>query len=186
MNRMIIGYRRMDLPISHSKTRWRRNAVYRNNWWRVRRSLDLLFTPTSIPPFASSFKSKWCLNWSLYCSCDSNHQRRVLFIGGNSVEHITAMMTANVSIAYSTAKDLCKIRSHGILLSNSMKTVAELLEVFHSTCSMKCTIMWLLEKFLLIAIVDSILCFNQTIVIILIYDKSRYGGNPSLQYEKQL
>ena len=65
----------------------------------------------------------------------------MLFIGGNHVEHITAMMTANVSMTYSTAKDLCKIHSHGILLSNSMKTVVELLEVFHSTCSMKCTIM---------------------------------------------
>ena len=38
----------------------------------------------------------------------------------------------------------------------------------------------------MVVVADSVLCFNQTIRIILIYDRNRYGGTPSFRTEEQL
>lgn len=70
------------------------------------------------------------------------HGKRVLFVGGNCFEHITAINIANVSIAYSTAKDLCKLKSHGILMRNSLFSLVRVLALLSTTFSMKCTILY--------------------------------------------
>ena len=69
-------------------------------------------------------------------------KQSVLFLGGSSFENATAMDVANVSIVYNSAKDLCKLKSHGILLRNSLQLIANVLEFLYSSQT-KCTIIYL-------------------------------------------
>ncbi|KAK8791540.1 hypothetical protein WA588_001545 [Blastocystis sp. NMH] len=62
------------------------------------------------------------------CKLLKGEKQSVLFLGGSSFENATAMDVANVSIVYNSAKDLCKLKSHGILLRNSLQLIANVLE----------------------------------------------------------
>ena len=61
-------------------------------------------------------------------------------MGGSAFEHITAMSVARVSLAYLSAKDLCKLSAGGILFAKSFLALVEIVELFSSSLSMKCTI----------------------------------------------
>ena len=69
-------------------------------------------------------------------------KQNVLFLGGSSFENAAAMDVASVSIVYNSAKDLCKLKSHGILLRNSLQLIASVLEFLYSSQT-KCTILWM-------------------------------------------
>ena len=71
-----------------------------------------------------------------------SEKQSVLFLGGSSFENATAMDVANVSIVYNSAKDLCKLKSHGILLRNSLQLIDNVLEFLYSSQT-KCTIFYL-------------------------------------------
>lgn len=76
--------------------------------------------------------------------CRSFHRSaggvKVLYVGGNAFEHITGMSVARVSLAYLSAKDLCKLSAGGILFAKSFLALVEIVELFSSSLSMKCTI----------------------------------------------
>ena len=80
--------------------------------------------------------------WWVRVMIRRKHEKRVLFIGGNCFEHVTAINIANVSMVYSTAKDLCKLKAHGILMKNSLFSVVRVLALLSTTFSVKCNILY--------------------------------------------
>ena len=67
---------------------------------------------------------------------------KVLYVGGAAFEHITAMPICRVSLAFLSAKDMCKLNAAGILFQPSLLALIEIIELFSSSVSMKCTIVW--------------------------------------------
>lgn len=63
-------------------------------------------------------------------------------MGGAAFEHITAMPICRVSLAFLSAKDMCKLNAAGILFQPSLLALIEIIELFSSSVSMKCTIVW--------------------------------------------
>ena len=63
-------------------------------------------------------------------------------MGGAAFEHITAMPICRVSLAFLSAKDMCKLNAAGILFQPSLLALIQIIELFSSSVSMKCTIVW--------------------------------------------
>ena len=66
---------------------------------------------------------------------------KVLFVGGAFFEHITVLPICRVFLTFLAAKDVCKTNAAGILFEPSLLALIQIIELFSSSVSMKCTIL---------------------------------------------